>query len=136
MRVRVKPCGKMPLSRRFRAASRQLSATLFRILGWASLRPVCCCVYKKSCSKSCIIQNLFLTLRRLNYLRMRFVITGENRLTHVREVISRDLTYAQAMAIMARERRKRQRAWLRLRAERLGPGELKIKFEEIDNESN
>lgn len=68
--------------------------------------------------------------------RMRFVITGENRLSHVREVISRDLTYAQAMAIMARERRKRQRAWLRLRAERLGPGELKIKFEEIENEIN
>ena len=63
---------------------------------------------------------------------MRFVITGVNRLTHEREVISRDLTYAQAMAIMARERRKRQRAWLRLRAERLGPGELKIKFEELD----
>lgn len=67
---------------------------------------------------------------------MKFVITGVNRLTHEREVITRDLTYAQAMAIMARERRKRQRAWLRLRAERLGPGELKIKFEEPDNESN
>lgn len=67
---------------------------------------------------------------------MKFIITGVNRLTHEREVITRDLTYAQAMAIMARERRKRQRAWLRLRAERLGPGELKIKFEEPENESN
>ena len=67
---------------------------------------------------------------------MRFIITGENRLTHEREVIMRDLTYAQAMAIMARERRKRQRAWLRLRAERFGPGESSIKFEEPDNESN
>lgn len=119
MRVRVKPCGKLPLSRRFRAASRQLSATLFLIPGLAPLRLVCCCVYKKSRSKCCIFKNLFLPLRQLNYLRMRFVITGENRLTHEREVISRDLTYAQAMAIMARERRKRQRAWLRLRAERL-----------------
>lgn len=99
---------------------------------WIGIPSACVLLYvKKSCSKSCIIQNLFLTLRRLNYLRMRFVITGENRLTHVREVISRDLTYAQAMAIMARERRKGQRAWLRLRAERLGPGELKIKFEEL-----
>ena len=70
------------------------------------------------------------------FKRMRFVITGVNRLTHEREVITRDLTYAQAMAIMARERRKRQRAWLRLRAERLGIGELKIKIEEPDNESN
>lgn len=70
------------------------------------------------------------------FKRMRFFITGENRLTHEREIITRDLTYAQAMAIMARERRKRQRAWLRLRAERLLPGELKIKFEEPDNESN
>lgn len=93
-------------------------------------------MYKKSRSKSCKIENLFLSLRRLNYLRMKFIITGVNRLTHEREVITRDLTYAQAMAIMTRERRKRQRAWLRLRAERLGPGELKIKFEEIDNESN
>ena len=93
-------------------------------------------MYKKSRSKCCIFENLFLPLHKLNYLRMRFVITGENRLTHEREVITRDLTYAQAMAIMARERRKRQRAWLRLRAERLGPGELKIKFEELDNESN
>lgn len=93
-------------------------------------------MYKKSCSKSCKIENLFLTLRRLNYLRMKFVITGENRLTHVREVITRDLTYAQAMAIMARERRKRQRAWLRLRVERSGPGQLKFIFEEPENESS
>lgn len=47
MRVRVKPGGKMPLSRRFRAASRQLSATILRMAAWTSLRLVCCCVYKK-----------------------------------------------------------------------------------------
>lgn len=67
---------------------------------------------------------------------MRFIITGVSRRTLRREVIKEDLTYAQALSFMDHERRQRQRAWLSLRAERKDTGKVKIKIEEIKNESN
>lgn len=67
---------------------------------------------------------------------MRFTITGVSRHTHRREVIKEGLTYAQALSFMDKERRQRQRAWLSLRAERNDTGKVKIKIEEIKNESN
>lgn len=67
---------------------------------------------------------------------MRFTITGVSRRTLRREVIKENLTYAQALSFMDHERRQRQRAWLSLRAERNDTGKVKIKIEEIKNESN
>lgn len=60
-----------------------------------------------------------------------FVITGINRLTGLREIISLEMTYDNAIKIMDRERRKTRRAWLRLKAERTTPRQLTIKIEEI-----
>lgn len=60
-----------------------------------------------------------------------FVITGINRLTGLREIISQEMTYDQAINIMDREKRKARRAWLRLKAERKTPRQLTIKIEEI-----
>lgn len=60
-----------------------------------------------------------------------FVITGINSLTGIREIISREMTYENAIKIMDRERRKTRRFWLRLKAERKTPRQLTIKIEEI-----
>lgn len=60
-----------------------------------------------------------------------FIITGINRLTGEREIITREMTYEQAINIMDREKRKIRRAWLRLKAERKTPRQLTIKIEEI-----
>lgn len=60
-----------------------------------------------------------------------FVITGINRLTGAREIITREMTYEQAINIMDREKRRPRRAWLRLKAERKTPRQLTIIIEEI-----
>lgn len=60
-----------------------------------------------------------------------FVITGINRLTGLREIISKEMTYEQAINIMDWEKGKTRRAWLRLKAERKTPRQLTIKIEEI-----
>lgn len=60
-----------------------------------------------------------------------FVITGINRLTGLREIITQEMTYDQAINIMDRERGKTRRFWLRLKAERKTPRQLTIKIEEI-----
>jgi hypothetical protein len=60
-----------------------------------------------------------------------WVITGVNRLTGTREEISRAMSYEACMKIMERERNKKHRAFLRLRAERLTPRQLTILIEEI-----
>lgn len=60
-----------------------------------------------------------------------FVITGINRLTGLRETISQEMTYNQAMNIMDRERKKTRRAFLYLKAERKTARQLTIKIEEI-----
>lgn len=61
----------------------------------------------------------------------RWIVTGINPLTRERDTLSRDLTYALAITIVKREKgktRKRQ-TWEHLRAERIGPGQLRITFE-------
>ena len=58
-------------------------------------------------------------------------ITGINRLTGEREPITRALTYDMAMDIMDRERGRRRRAYLKLKAERITPKQLTIKIEEV-----
>lgn len=60
-----------------------------------------------------------------------WVITGVNRLTGTREEISRAMSYEDCIKIMDRERNKKHRAFLRLRAERLTPRQLTILIEEI-----
>lgn len=60
-----------------------------------------------------------------------FVITGINRLTGQREIISQEMTYENVIKIMDREKGKTRRAWLRLKAERKYPRQLTIKIEEI-----
>lgn len=60
-----------------------------------------------------------------------WVITGVNRLTGTREEISRAMTYEECVKIMDRERNKKHRAFMRLRAERLTPRQLTILIEEI-----
>lgn len=61
----------------------------------------------------------------------RWIVTGINPLTRARDTLTRDLTYAMAIAIVKREKgknRKRQ-TWAHLRAERIGPRQLRITFE-------
>lgn len=62
-----------------------------------------------------------------------FVITGINRLTGLREIISQEMTYDKACKIIDRERGKTRRAWLYLKAEykSKSPRQLTIQFEEI-----
>lgn len=61
----------------------------------------------------------------------RWIVTGINPLTRVRDVLTRDLTYAMATAIVKREKGKARKSqtWAHLRAERVGPKQLRIIFE-------
>lgn len=60
-----------------------------------------------------------------------WVITGINRLTGVREEVSRAMSYEACVKILDRERNKPRRAYTRLRAERVTPRQLTILIEEI-----
>lgn len=135
---------QLPLPRRYRAASRQHEPTA--CCRWSQAHPgawrVARCIKKVAQSLAYIKTISYLRPRQPKKVKIMkkkkttprppgFVITGINRLTGEREIISQEMTFYQAINIMDREKRKTRRAWLRLKAERKTSRQLTIKIEEI-----